>query len=236
MSSVGEKILKQSGALLPTGRAFRMTTGGNMFRFFRALSATKATAYNDASALLYSLIPNNPYFTADDATDWERRLGMISNPLTPLADRKAAILRKMAAPGRNPAKGHYLTIQQELQDAGFDVYIHENIFANYPSGYSVVAPNSLYGNTNFVKTQYGQIQYGQVQYGSYYNNLIANSITREGDLGFNLGGSFRASFFIGGQVLGTYASVLAVRETEFRQLILNLKQVQNVGLLFISYI
>jgi len=236
MSSVTQKILKQAGRLMPTGRAFKMTEGSNMERLFKALAVSKAQAYEDASALLYALIPNNPYFTEDDATDWERRLGMVSNPLTPFADRKAAILRKMAAPGLNPAKGHYLWIQQQLQDAGFAVYIHENIFATYPTGYTTVAPNSLYGNGNFKTNRHGQARHGQRLHGGYYNNLIVNSITQAGDIGFNLGGSFRSSFFVGGQTIGTYANVLATRETEFRQLILNLKQVQNVGMLFIHYI
>ncbi len=142
----------------------------------------------------------------------------------------------MASPGRNPAKGHYLWIQQQLQDAGFAVYVHENIFATYPSGYTTVAPNSLYGNTNFATPRHGQFRHGQIRSGGYYNNIIANSITQDGDLGFNIGANFRSTFFIGGQAIGTYANVLATRETEFRQLVLNLKQVQNIGYLFVNYV
>ncbi len=84
MSNPAGKILKQSGGLLPTGRAFRFSEGGNMYKLFKALAVSKAKMYSDTVGLLYSLIPDNPYFTADDATDWERRLGMVSNPATPL--------------------------------------------------------------------------------------------------------------------------------------------------------
>jgi len=235
MPNIGEKIINLSRQLLPTGRAWRMSVGSNMERFYKALAISEERAYNDAVAIFNSLIPDNIYFTSDDATDWERRLGMVSNPLTPLADRKLAILRKMAAPGVNPAKGHYLWLQQQLQDAGFDVYIYENIFPVYPDGYTTIAPNSLYGNANFIKLRHGMRNHGAGNHSANYNNIIANSITQAGDLNFNIGSSFRSTFFIGGATIGTYASVLATRETEFRQLILMLKQVQAIGYLFINY-
>lgn len=236
MLSLRDRIVNLSRILLPTGRAWRMSEKSNMQRLFKALAISEAQAFLDAGAIFNSLIPDNDAFSLDDATDWERRLGMISNPSAPFADRKLAILRKMAAPGVNPAKGNYLWIQQQLQDAGFNVWLHENIFPVYPSGYISVPPSTLYGTANLKYVQYGQVNYNQRQAGTYYNNKIANSIYQEQDNSFDLGGSYDSTFFIGGQVLGTYASILSVRELEFRQLILNLKQVQNVGFLFVNYV
>lgn len=236
MLSLQERIIELSRILLPTGRAFRMSNGSNMRRLFKALAISEAQAVENAEAISASLIPDNPNFTVDDATDWERRLGIISSGSTPFADRKSAILRKMAAPGVNPAKGHYLWIQQQLQDAGFNVWVYENLFPVYPNGFISVSPAIYYGASNFKKTQYGTAQYGENQYGSNWNNKIVNSIYQEQDNYFSLGGSFDSSFFIGGAILGSYATVLASRELEFRQLILNLKQVQNVGFLFVNYI
>lgn len=231
-----EKIVAIKKQLLPTGRAFRAANESYLHGLLRATAISEAQVYEDSIAILYSLLPDNSNFSSDDATDWERRLGMITNLATPLADRKAAILRKMRAPGTQPAKGHYLYIQQQLQLAGFNVYVHENLFPTYPTGNESVAPNSIYGNANFVQTQYGQAQYGQRRYGGYYNNIIANSLDQDRDIGFNVGSSFACTFFIGGQTLGTYANVTASREQEFRQLILNLKQTQLIGFLFINYI
>ena len=59
-----------------------------------ALSLSENQAYNDALAIQNSILPDNAEFTADDATDWERRLGMIISPLVDLELRKLAIRRK----------------------------------------------------------------------------------------------------------------------------------------------
>ena len=64
-----------------------------------ALSLSENQAYNDALAIQNSILPDNAEFTADDATDWERRLGMIISPLVDLELRKLAIRRKMNHPG-----------------------------------------------------------------------------------------------------------------------------------------
>lgn len=232
--STHQKILQITEQLYPTGRAFRMHPEGYRYGLHSALGFSEAQAYEDAASILFSLIPDNDGFTAEDASDWERRLEINSNPSTPLVDRKKAILRKMAAPGINPAKGHYLYLQSQLQAAGFDVYVHENLFPLYPSGYENQAPNSYYGNTNFIELLHGEQQHGGIQ-SPYYDNIVVNSIYQSVDNAFNPGG-LQCTFFIGGQTLGTYANVLASREQEFRQLVLSLKQVQAAGLLFINYI
>src|ERR1044072_3359210 len=127
------EILKQTKLLYPTGRAWKMPIEGDLFKLHRGLSVSEAQLYNDSISILKSMLPDNPAFTTDDATEWERKLGIPSDPSTSLADRKAAIKQKLQAPGRNPAKGHYLYIQQQIQLAGFtNVYIHENLFSLYP--------------------------------------------------------------------------------------------------------
>lgn len=233
--NVSEKIIKLSKQLLPTGKAWKAGEGSNVEKFFRGLSISEGKAYNDAVSILDSLIPDNDNFSEEDATDWEIRLGMISNSAVPLTTRKLAILRKMAAPGRNPAKGHYLWIEKQLRDAGFDVYVHENIYSIYPNGYGTYNPAVL-NPAILTQLQQGDGQQGDFQQGGYLNNVVVNSIVNSGDVTFNMGDSLVSSFFIGGQVLGTYASVPVARKEEFRQLILQLKQVQNVAILFINYV
>jgi hypothetical protein len=235
MSYIGDKILKLTRQLYPTGRAWKLPFFGYFEGLHKALAVSEAQAYEDAVSILYSILPDNSNFTSDDATDWERRLGLITNLATPLASRMLAIKRKMQAPGVNPAKGHYLNLEKQLQDAGFNVYVHENIIYNYPTGFSQYNPVTLNANISS-QVQHGDHQHSDVQSGIYINSVIANSIYNSVDVGFNVGSNLRSTFFIGGSVLGTYANVTASREQEFRQLILNIKQVQTVGYLFINYI
>lgn len=237
MLDIKARIINQKRRLLPTGRAWKMPEGSYLYRLYSALATGEKKAYEDAVSIMDTILPDNSRFTSDDATIWETRLGLVTNLATPLADRMLAIKRKMQAPGTQPAKGHYLYIEQQLQAAGFSVWVHENLFPLYPEGYESVPPSDIYPTpSNYTANiQYGDFQYGGVQYGVYYKNMVVNSIYQSEDNSFSLGGDFSCTFFIGGETLGTYANVLASREQEFRQLILTLKPVTNVGFLFINY-
>lgn len=232
--NVFDKIIKITRQLYPTGRAFKMPFDGYFESLSFGLAQSEMRAYNDSVSILDSLLPDSDRFTADDATDWERRLGIYTNTSVSLASRKLAILRKMAAPGSNPAKGNYKYIEQQLQAAGFDVYVYENRFFNYPSGYVTQNPADLYAGILSV-AYHGDFQHGDVQSGYYINNIVANSIYNEVDICFNTGPDLKSTFFIGGSTLGSLANVPASRKLEFRQLILQLKQVQDKAILFIQY-
>lgn len=222
-----DNIIRLTKQLYPTGRAFKMPVDGFLESLHFGLGISEEKAYLDAVSILNSILPDNDNFTTDDATDWERRLGLITNTSTSLANRKLAILRKLQAPGINPAKGHYLNLQRELQLAGFDVYVHENIPAQSPLSFS--------GIDNRVYVQHGQKQHGSLSHGLTYTNKIANYIDEDKDKNFNLGGSFKSSFFIA-DLYGGMANVPLSRKDEFRQLILKLKQVQSIGFLYINYV
>lgn len=228
--TIKEKIVSLTKQLYPTGRAFKMPVGGEYSRFHEALAVSEAKAYDDLRSILDSILPDNDNFTSDDATDWERRLGLISNPAVSLSDRKKAIARKMNYPGVVKARQHYLWLERQLQLAGFDVYVYENIPAQ--------APIDVGGDLAMLTVvRHGQIRHGQlVPHGATYNNIVANHIDESRDLYFNVGDSFRCSFFIGGPTLGSYADVDNNRRAEFRQLILRIKPVQQIGFLFINYI
>jgi hypothetical protein len=231
-----EKIKKLTRQLYPTGRAFRMKEGGILDKLHAALAQSEARAWDDAISILDSTLPDNMNFTADDATAWERRLGLVTNGAVPLADRKAAILRKYNHPGTVPARNNWRFVEKQLRDAGFDVYIFENRFSDGMGGYVTVNPLTLTGGAGAVSVQHGQIQHGQAQHGGGYGHKVANSIYRSIDAYFATGTNLKSTFFIGGPYVGTFANVDADRETEFRQLILRAKPVQTVAFLFINYI
>jgi len=224
---VFEKIMSLTRQLYPTGRAFKMPFGGYLEKLHLGLSEREVQAYSDAISILNSILPDNDNFTVDDATDWERRLGMITNQSTSLADRKLAITRKLQYPGKNPAKGHYLNLERELQLAGFDVYIFENIPAQTPFAFS--------GINTTTQIQHGQGQHGQIQHGLVLTNKIANYIDESLDLFHNLGGSYKSTFFIA-DAYGGMANVPLARKDEFRQLILKIKRVQSIGFLYVNYV
>lgn len=253
MSTINQ-IKKLGRQLYPSGRAFNMPKDGNFDKLNNALSESQQQAYDDANAILDAILPDNANFTADDATDWEVRLGMITNPLVSLDDRKAAIIRKMNHPGDIPARQSWDYLQESLQLAGFDVYVHENIPEQNIIDVLTLNPSVYqWGNGQFGNFQFGNVysvfsnllcpvQFGNVQFGGFrwgqifYKQKVANHIDSLKDIYFHNGDNFRSIYYIGGATLGTFADVDINRKDEFRQLILKIKPVQSIGYLLINYI
>lgn len=227
-----EKIKSLTRQILPSGRAFRLFGWGDLL--IEAIAEVEANAYSDSVSLLDSLMPDTDRFSADDCTTWERILGVATNANNTLQDRRSAIRRKMSNPGVNPAKGHLLYMQQQLQEADFPVYVFANKFDAYPDGYTTMNPATVSASL-ISSSQHGDRQHGQGVQSSYINQVAANSIENSVDVYFNPGANLNSTFFIGGMPLGTYANVPASREVEFRQTILQLKQTHRIGFLLINY-
>jgi len=233
--TIAEKILKLIKALNPTGRAFKIPEDSEIRKFYQAIADSFAEAYDAAVSTLDSALPDNANFTADDATDWEIRLGLITNELVSLDDRKAAIIRKMNHPGTVPARENWRFLEYQLQAAGFNVYVHENRYPDGMGGYITKTPEELTGNV-FEVFQHGDIQHGDVQHGGASYPLCVNYLDEDIDATFNIGDNLRSTFYIGGAYDGEYADVDAERKDEFRQLILRTKPVQTVAILLINYV
>ncbi len=231
-----DKIKTLTKQLLPTGRAFWIPVGGDFEKLLDGLHASEARAYADAVSILDSALPDNDNFSTSDASAWERRLGLITNPLVSLADRKLAIKRKMAHPGTIKARQNYRYLEGQLQAAGFDVYVYENRFPDGFGGYNTESPSvfSLEPDPS-VAIQHGDVQHGDSQHGGTLGNMISNSIDQTIDDIFVVT-NLRNTFFVGGPTPGSWADVDADRENEFRQLILKIKPVQTVGFLLIHYV
>jgi hypothetical protein len=158
----------------------------------------------------------------------------------------------MNHPGTIKARQHYLYIEGQLQQAGFDVYVYENFAELLPADFIVIpeieALNdanldefnlgdattvypSLFGLPNLDEFNLGEFNLDE----EVYLNKIVNNIPTEADSYFDIGQTSRATFFIGGPTAGSFANVPLVRRNEFRKLILTLKPVQNVGYLLINY-
>lgn len=235
--SILSNIKNLSLQLFPTGRAFWIKEGSDKDKLIDALAASEARAYSDALSTFDAIIPDNSNFTADDATAWEVRLGLITNDLVPLADRKDAILRKMNHPGTIRARQNWRYLQGQLQAAGFDVYVYENRFSDGVGGYLTKTPTvfSLLPYPMRYIRHSKFIQHGQVHHGRTPGNKVVNHIEESLDDYFALGTNLRSTFFIGGPTEGSWATVDANRKDEFRQLILKIKPVQTVGFLLINF-
>lgn len=215
-----------------------MPRGGFFDKMHEGLAIREAAAYQDGLSILDSALPDNDNFTEQDATQWERRLGLITNSLVSLEDRKMSILQKMSHPGEIKGRQHYLFLERELQAAGFDVYVFENKFPDGYGDYYTRDPLDISGNVGGYTIQHGDPtpQHGDVQHGGAYQNLIANHIDEQIDWLFNTGPNLRSTFYIGGTPLGTFADVDEERKNEFRQLILRVKPTHMVGFLLINYV
>lgn len=200
-------FLKLTQRFYPKGRAFKIVSNGVKEKLHTALAESENNAYTDSLAVLDSILPDNPNFTSEDATDWERRLGLISNPFVLLSDRMLAIKRKMNHPGTIPARQHYKYIEGQLQAAGFDVIVTENRFplpatlpaqmglaemgnaqmggqvAN-PEKYAVIDPYTATGEVE----QMGLTEMGVGTMGGFYTvnpfEIVANNIDAEKDADF----------------------------------------------------
>lgn len=232
MGYIGDKILKLTRQLYPTGRAWKMPFDGFFESLHKALAVSEENAYNDAVSIMYSILPDNPNFTSDDATDWERRLGMETNLATPLSLRMLAIKRKMQSPGINPARENYLNIQYQLQLGGFDIYVYENRFPVYPYGYTT---QTIQQFANLYDNQHGDHQHGDIQHGFQFGDVVVNSMDQTIDSSFVISTDLRSTFFIGGPTAGSYANVPLTRKQELRHLILQLKPAHTVAYLLINY-
>lgn len=234
MPNVFEDILSLAQDLFPKGRAFLSLPGTTRQALSAGLSKSEDRAYRDAFSVLDSVLPDGPDFTEDDAAIWERRLGLQEVPGQTLTDRKQRISDKLNYPGTSAPRQHYLRIQQELQDAGFNVFVYENNFGGITKTPQQVLGAGPTGSYFSDGTFMGSAT--RLSTGTIYNNIIANHIDDAIDSQFIIGPNYRSTFFISSDAIDVFADVPASRKTEFRQLILKLKPVQMVGFLFVNYI
>lgn len=233
---LSDKLLTLTRQLYPKGRAFKMPFDGYLEKLHKALIVSEAQAFEDAKGILYSILPDTNNFTTEDATSWERRLGLITNESVSLEDRKLAIQRKLNYPGTIQARQTRSYLEDQLRSAGFDVYVFQNRFDDGLGGYYQETPGALSGGVGTIAVMHGDLQHGDNQHGSVFENLVANNIEEEEDKIFDIGSDLISTFFIGGSTIGTFANVDEERKNEFRQLILKLKPCQSVAYLFINYV
>lgn len=239
MSFVGDQLKALTAQLYPSGRAFNIPPGSDKEKLIEALLASEERFWDDAISTFDSVLPDNDNFTSDDATAWDIRLGLPVNSLVSLVDRKLSIQRKINHPGTIKTRQNYLYLQQQLQDAGFNVYVYENRFplgygyyTKTPTEFSTTRPFP----TNLIRHSSSLLHGSAYSVHGYhwYSNKIVNSTDENIDDPFVVA-SNRFTFFIGGIAPGVWATVDANRKEEFRQLVLKIKPVQTIAYLLIDF-
>lgn len=214
--------------LYPTGRAFYMEKNKPFDLLHQAINRSFIRVVQDARLTIEGVIPTSEEFSGDDALLWEYRLGLSTNLSLSLQDRKDAILRKMTYPNNIKARQHRLFIESQLQIAGFDVYVHENLPPyQTPDEVATLNLGTIQHTDN--------VQHGNgVNHGSANFSVIANYADVNED--FSIGvGNLWATFFIGGPTLGSMATVPQNRMIEFKELVLKLKPAHLVAFTFINF-
>lgn len=241
MAWIDDTLLQLTKQLYPDGRAFNIPANGVFERLIKSLNESYGIAYEGAVDILNDIIPDNASFDSYDCTQWERRLGLITNPSIPITDRKLAILQKMAYPGIEASPRQAASfLQTQLRNAGYDVYVYENKFAvGSPVSYVTKTPSEILGipvGSAILDT----FELGEVELGSTWAmsgvTLCANYLEESKDADFAIGSNYRSTFYIAGATISTFADMDAIRKDSFRQLILQLKPAQTVAILFVNYI
>lgn len=215
--------------LYPTGRAWYMPENGVWKNFHTAINQSFVRLIKEANLLINGTFPDNEDFTTQDAALWEYRLGLITNESTNIINRREAIKRKLGHPNNVKARQHPLFIQTQLQAAGFDVWVHENTIP-YKTPEDV-ASIDLGATEHGEPTQHGT----GTQHGGESFEIIANSIDEVES--FAVGeGNLWATFFLGGEELGTLAEIPYLRLREFKELVIKLKPANTAAFTFINYI
>jgi len=235
---------------LPTGRAWN---GEVMKGVLNGISSEFNTAEDNATAIADI---NNILFN-DKLEAWQNVLGLI--PAGTLTEQNNDVVRKLRDIGGITAQD----IEDSLQAAGFDVYVHLNHFegtddqfllggASQLGGAAYLTAPKVYGidprpylnsSSDFSLGNPGSFLGSAYLQTPRQSNIVVNSILASEDEKYRSSITDTAAqinwqyiFFIGGQTFGTSTDVDTDREAEFRRLILELKPLGMMVILLINYI
>ena len=226
--NLGDIMSGLARQLYPTGRAWWMQKNGVFDNFHNAINRSFIRIIEDSQDTLDSVFPDSVKFDENDCELWEYRLGLVTNASLGLDFRRQTIARKMAFPSNIKARQSKSFIESQLQLAGFNVWVHENL-------HPYKTPNDIVAISLDLVQHGGGTQHGLgTQHGFSNYDVIANeNVLNES---YSVGSNLWATFFIGGQTLGQIASIPSNRQVEFKELVLKLKPAHLVAFTFINYV
>lgn len=219
----------------PTGWAFRETLRGIRGQVTAGLLASENRAATDAYGVLFGILPDNDNFTIEDAELWESRLGLASGSALTLEIRKDNIARKIQHPGDVGSRSSDVYLEGQLQAAGFNLFVHENLFPDGSGGLESRSYPTVVGAVG-IAVHSPLVEHGTIQHGGTVEDVVINSLDPVTDSLFNIGTNYERTFFIGGSTLPQFATVPANRREELRHLILTVKPTHLAAYLLINYV
>lgn len=228
-------LLGMVSDLYPTGRVWNLNEKSDFYKLHTAINKSFDDFIEFCQAMTDSSLPDNENFDIEDAAYLEYNLGLPTNEITPLSERKSKLLTKLAYPNNIRPRQHYLYIEKVLNDYGFNVKVYENMFYDINNEVYYLAPQDVVNSLPDLTQHGGPTQYGgATQHGIGSYDTIANSMFDEQ---YNIGGSQNlwATFYIGGANFGEYANIPESRKTEFRELVLKLKPAHLVAYTLIIF-
>lgn len=227
-------MMKFVRQLYPTGRAYKIPEGSNYELLHDAINESVYKYLDDVKSIYDTLLPDNDNFTEEDAAIWEKRLAITASG--DLEQRKDNIGRKLNYPNNTLGRQSLVYIQDQLQRAGFNIYVHQNKFDDGMGGFTTINPGDGTGSY----TQHGLGVHGISSHGSTgfpYESIVANYVNKALEYApIFTPTQLKATFFVGDQTFPNTASVSAERENELRKLLLTLKPQQMVVYLLVNYI
>lgn len=213
-----EQINTLSSQLYPTGRAWWKRKDGIFDKIHQGLALSESRVENDILNIQNDILADSVNMSETALELWENVFGLDAKGTT--ADRLQAIYQRQMYPNNILARQSKSFIEQQLQLAGFDVYLHSEF----------ISPN---------QAKYGLFVYGQKTYNQQVTSfsIVSNEVDESKEIDFNITSIGEKNvFYIGGENYGDYADVSLLRKNEFRELILTLKPAHSVAVLNVNFI
>lgn len=236
--TVQEKIKLLLKQLSPNGRAFRMRPFGDFDKFADVHAKSFGRASVDISQVLDYLFPDNTRYNIETATEWMKVLGIFNSGSLTLEEMTAAIISRWLYPNNTTGSAYYYTISLAIQAAGFAAGVYENRF--YEGGQWITkTPEQLWSELMSVAIC-GVPMCGETECGTEYLGMpvqrVVQYISEEQDSHFSISPNMRCTFFVASSDdISVKATLPLSRKDEFRQLLIQLKPIQAVGLAYINY-
>lgn len=232
-----EQLLKLTKHLYPDGRAFRLYDNNVIGQLHKALMQSENRFLNDLKGIYDSILPDNFNFTTEDAEDWERRLGLPTNPNLTLQQRKLAIKRKLNHPGDILGRQSIEFIQYSIQQVFPSLYVHQNNFSGVAK-----APYEVAGTMHSTSTEHGSVTHGNaigdviidylepnIDEDRYFDYVYSTGST------VNLENFYRFTFFVADKNL-EFVDIPANQQRQLRQIILNVIPANMICFAFVNYV
>jgi hypothetical protein len=226
--------------LLPDAEPWRLAVGKTLTKFFEGLSG----APTDARAFVDSVYEDLSPETTRQITEWESQFGIPPNPLE--AVRRANIAAEWLANGGQSPK----YIQDVLQTAGFDVYVHD-WWSSGPNPYVVRDPRSFTLDPLIGTIQCGEslAQCGEplAECNNILNNdphyIVNKDLTERAPPPIPdpispelVHPAWRHFWYVGGETFPDIALVPLSRKAEFQRLLLKVKPAQTWIVTLVEYL